>query len=108
MFFTFKAWKTFSALSSAGSSDYEKVKLAVLVIYALVPEAYRQRFTNWRKGDKQTYVDRIFWLISHIGALIPVLSNYDDLIVLEKFKSFLPAHLATYINEKKVKPWILH
>lgn len=52
--FTGKAQRAFSALSSAESGDYEKVRLTVLKAYELVPVAYRQRYSNWRKGSKQT------------------------------------------------------
>ena len=38
------------------SSDYEVVKAAILHAYELVPEAYRQRFRGFRKGEKQTFV----------------------------------------------------
>lgn len=49
---TGRAQEAFSSLTTGDSSDYQKVKVAVLKAYELVPEAYRQRFRNWRKGDK--------------------------------------------------------
>lgn len=44
-----KAQEAYSALSSEQSSDFDKVKQAVLKAYELVPEAYRQKFRNTRK-----------------------------------------------------------
>ena len=52
-----KAQKTFAALSFDDSSDYDVVKAAILKAYELVPEAYRQKFRNYKKDDKQTYVE---------------------------------------------------
>lgn len=55
--FTGKAQEAYSALSPGDSMDYAKVRAAVLKAYELVPEAYRQRFRGWRKGDRQTHVE---------------------------------------------------
>ncbi len=51
-----KAREAYSSLSVEESLDYEKVKTAVLRIYELVPEAYRQKFRNHKKTD-ETYVE---------------------------------------------------
>jgi hypothetical protein len=39
------------------SSNYEEVKEAILKIYEMVTEAYRQKCRNCRKRDDQTHVD---------------------------------------------------
>ena len=52
-----KAAEVYSALSVAESSDYDKVKAAILQAYELVPEAYRQKFRNYKKFDNQTFVE---------------------------------------------------
>lgn len=49
---TGRAQEAYSALSFIESQNYESVKSAVLKIYELVPEAYRQRFRTWRKTDR--------------------------------------------------------
>ena len=46
-----------SSLSVEDSLVYEKVKSAILRVYELVPEAYRQRFRGLRKTAGQTFVD---------------------------------------------------
>ena len=51
-----KAAEVYSALSLAESSDFDKVKDAILKSYQLVPEAYRQRFRKYKKFENQTYV----------------------------------------------------
>ena len=52
-----KAAEVYSAMSLTDSSDYEHVKQAILKAYELVPEAYRQKFRNYKKFDRQTYVE---------------------------------------------------
>ena len=52
-----KAAEVYSALAIADSSDYDKVKAAILKSYELIPEAYRQRFRRYKKFDNQTFVE---------------------------------------------------
>lgn len=52
-----RAQEAFVALTSADRKSYDAVKQAVLKCYELVPEAYRQRFRNWRKSEKQTHAE---------------------------------------------------
>ncbi|KAL0147780.1 hypothetical protein M9458_056923, partial [Cirrhinus mrigala] len=52
------AQEAFVALAPAERKKYNTVKQAVLKCYALVPEAYRQRFRNWRKGKARQYFSR--------------------------------------------------
>ena len=52
-----KARAVYSALSVEDSSQYDTVKMSILKAYELVPEAYRQRFRNTKKAEKQTYVE---------------------------------------------------
>lgn len=49
-FLTGKAQEAYSALSVADSVKYVLVKTAVLRAYELVPEAYCQRFRQFRRG----------------------------------------------------------
>ena len=86
--------------------DYAKVKSAVLKSYELVPEAYRQRFRSWVKGDKQTNVEFIRDLTSHFqrwcaAANVTSFDGLCELIVLEQFKDVIPQHVAAYVNEQK-------
>ncbi|RXN38034.1 Retrovirus-related Pol poly from transposon [Labeo rohita] len=77
---TGKAQEAYAALTMEDRKDYDKVKVAILKAYELVPEAYRQRFRSWRKDDFE---------------------KLRDLIILEQFKNIVPEYIATYINEKK-------
>ncbi|XP_065894244.1 uncharacterized protein [Dysidea avara] len=102
-----KARAVYSALSIEESSEYETVKTSILKAYELVPEAYRQRFRDSKKTDKQTYVEfgrekeMLFdrWCLSK-----NVDKNYvqlRQLVLVEEFKNCLPTELKTYIDEQK-------
>ena len=52
-----KAREIYSALPVDQSAKYAVVKEAVLKAYELVPEAYRQKFRDSTKEDKQTHVE---------------------------------------------------
>ena len=105
---TGKAQEAYSALSLAESKVYLSVKSAVLKAYELVPEAYRQKFRLWEKSAKQTHMEFARVLTTHfnrwcISLGVNTYADLCDLIVLEQFKDSVPSHIATYINEHKVK-----
>ncbi|KAJ8339679.1 hypothetical protein SKAU_G00343120 [Synaphobranchus kaupii] len=52
-----KAQDAVATLSLADSLNYEVVKAAVLRAYELVPEAYRQKFRDYRKALAQSFVE---------------------------------------------------
>ncbi|KAK0145475.1 hypothetical protein N1851_015612 [Merluccius polli] len=101
-----KAQEVYSALSLEDAADYDKVKQAVLRIYSLVPEAYRQKFRNYQKPEALTYVEYVRekemlfdrWLNSQEVTTFPALR---DLMVLEDFKNCLPQSVATHVSEHK-------
>lgn len=104
--FVGKAQEAYSSLSVEESLEYEHVKAAVLRVYELVPEAYRQKFRNHRKTD-ETYVEFVRekeslfdrWCSS---MKVKTFEELRELILLEEFKNCLPERVATYINEQKV------
>ncbi len=101
-----KAQEAYSSLSVEESLDYEQVKIAVLRIYELVPEAYRQKFRNHIKTD-ETYVEFVRekesmfdrWCAS---MKVKTYEELRELIILEEFKNCLPERVETYLNEQKV------
>ena len=46
-----KAQETYASLSFTDSANYDTVKIAILRCYEMVPEAYRQRFREYRMGE---------------------------------------------------------
>lgn len=105
---TGRAQEAYSALSEIDCLDYAKVKAAVLKSYELVPEAYRQKFRNWVKNERQTHVEFARELMGHFNRWCSALGvdtfdSLSELMVLEQFKNCLPQRVATYVNEQKPK-----
>lgn len=104
--FTGKAQEAYSSLTLEDAADYEKVKHAVLRIYALVPEAYRQKFRSYLKPEALTFVEYVRekemlfdrWLSSQE---VTTFQSLRDLIILEDFKNGLPQTVATHVSEHK-------
>ena len=105
--FTGKAQDVVAALSLEDSLDYEKVKAAVLRAYELVPEAYRQKFREYRKSTTQTFVE----FARNKGNLFDKWCNASkakdyaslrELVLLEDFKKGVPERCLVYLNEQKV------
>ncbi len=52
-----KAQEVCSSLPFEQSLDYDIVKTAMLRTYDLLPEAYRQKFWDYVKSSKQTFIE---------------------------------------------------
>ena len=105
---TGRAQEAYSALSDAESKSYGSVKAAVLRAYELVPEAYRQRFRTWKKGENQSHLEFARDLNSHFTRWYSASEVNDfeglcELMVLEQFKNSIPVQVATYVSEQKAK-----
>lgn len=102
-----KAQDAVAALPIEDSLNYELVKAAVLRAYELVPEAYRQKFRNYKKNPSQTYVEfarekgTLFdkWCSS---SKAPDYKSLREMILIEEFKRSLPDRVVVYMNERKV------
>ena len=102
-----KAQEIVASLSLAESLSYDKVKAAILRAYELVPEAYRQKFRNFKKAPSRTYVEfaREKGTLFDKWCTAAKCENYADLrelILLEDFKKNLPDRVVVYLNEQKV------
>ena len=102
---TGKAQEAYSAVCAQEGLTYEMVKLAVLRAYELVPEAYRQRFRQWVKSDKQTCVEFVRDLTSHFhrwcaAEKVDTFEGLSQLIIMEQFKNVAPQRVAAYLNER--------
>lgn len=73
---TGKVQEVHSALTVAESKVYDTVKAAVLKVYELLPEAYRQRFKSRKKLDNQTYTVFAYDLISQINRWCAASERY--------------------------------
>ena len=100
------AQEVYSAICGEDGLDYTTVKAAVLKSYELVPEAYRQKFRNWVKGDKQTNVEFVRDLTCHFqhwcsATKVSSFVSLCELIILEQFKDAIPQSVSIYVNEQK-------
>ena len=104
-----KAAEVYSALSLAESSDYDKVKDAILKAYQLVPEAYRQRFRKYKKFENQTYVEfarekeDLFDQWFRSKKIPDSYDNLRQLILIEEFKECVHQDLRSHLEDKNVK-----
>ncbi|XP_062903678.1 trichohyalin-like [Mobula hypostoma] len=102
-----KAQEAYSALSTEDAQKYEVVKEAILRIYELVPEAYRQRFRNERKQWDRTYLEFAREMQTYCErwcASKGVEGDYDrllQLILIEQFKGCVPEGMRPYLDEKE-------
>nr|XP_043874918.1 uncharacterized protein LOC122764957 isoform X2 [Solea senegalensis] len=103
---TGKAPEACASLSVEDGLSYEKVKSAILQVYELVPEAYRQRFRGLRKTASQTYADfaREKGMLFDRWCSSCKADNFNsvrELMLLEEFKNQVPER-TVYLNEQKV------
>ena len=104
-----KARAVYSALSVEDSGQYEVVKMNILKVYELVPEAYRQKFQNTKKTDKQNYVEfgrEKEMLFDRCCISKDISQDYFrlcQLMLLEEFKNCLPVDIKMYVDEQKIE-----
>ena len=74
----------------------------------MVPEAYRQRFRDYRMGENQTYVEFFRQKETYLDRWIAakgIGTDYDklrQLILIEEFKWCVHYNLKTFLNERQV------
>ena len=102
-----KASETFTALSPEQTSDYQFVKESILKAYQLIPEAYRQKFRNYKKEGDKTHVEfgrEKERLLDRWCASEEIRKDYERLrqmILLEEFKNCVHPAIKNYIAEQK-------
>ena len=103
-----KAQDTYASLSITDSANYDTVKRAILRSYEMVPEAYRQRFRDYRMGENQTYVEFIRQKETYLDRWIAakgIVTDYNklrQLILIEEFKWCVHDNVKTFLNERQV------
>lgn len=78
-------------MSGAGGTRNSAVKSAVLKVYELVPEAYRQRFRGCKRED-QVYMKYMQEVMRHFDSWYPssgmnTFEGLRELMLLEQFKA---------------------
>lgn len=106
---TGKAQEPCFSLPIEESLVYDKVKNAVLRVYELVPEAFRQRFQDWKKKTDQTYSDfarekEVLFDRWCCACQMRDFRSVQELMRLEEFKNCIPERVVVYLNKQKVTP----
>ena len=101
---TGKAQEAYLALSPQDSEDYDKVRQAVLKVFELVPEAYRQQFRSERPRPGQTYMDFARQQEAAFDKWVRASEVYGvqqlrELMILEQFKQGLPKTIQVHLND---------
>ena len=102
-----KASETYTALSLEQTSDYQFVKESILKAYQLIPEAYRQKFRNYKKEGDKTHVEfgrEKERLLDRWCASEEIRKDFERLrqmILLEEFKNCVHPAIKNYIAEQK-------
>ena len=100
--------KVYTAMSKEDSADYEKVKSKILDAYERVPEAYRQQFRGYVKGEKQTFCEFASEEVRIFDRWVRACKSEDEygklreVILLEEFLRKLSTEVRTYVTERKV------
>ena len=104
-----KAQEVFAVLSEEQSSDYATVKAAILNAYALVPEAYRQKFRKLKRQPGHTFVEfarEKELVLDRWYRSLKIEKNYENLrqlLLLEEFKNSIHPDVKSHLDEHKVK-----
>jgi len=101
-----KAQEAYTALSVEERKNYDSVKSAVLKAFELVPEAYRQRFRTWTKGERQTHMEVTRELSNHFDrwcttSKVQSFGELREMMITEQLKNIIPDQIAVYINKNK-------
>ncbi|XP_068203040.1 uncharacterized protein [Palaemon carinicauda] len=102
-----KAQKIYAALNEEMSADYSQVKNLILKAYELVPEAYRQKFRNMKKGWEETFVEfarrkRVAFQEWLKAKSVEDFDALKELILIEEFKNNINFDLKTHLEDLKL------
>ncbi|XP_064100696.1 uncharacterized protein LOC135211309 [Macrobrachium nipponense] len=102
-----KSQRVYNTLNEGLSSDYDSVKAIILKAYDLVPEAYRQKFRNFKKSPDMTFVEFAQkkeqfmddWLKP---KEVDSFEKFRELILTEEFKRSVSRELKIHLEELKI------
>ncbi|KAM4622271.1 uncharacterized protein O3C94_020089 [Discoglossus pictus] len=101
-----RAAEAYRTMPDEDSRDYQKVKQAILDRYAITQEAYRQRFRESRKTEKDTHME---WAhrLTRVGkgwvqaAQATTVEDMLQLLLLEQFFQGLTPDLQNWLRDRK-------
>ena len=104
-----KAREIYTQLPLDQSSDYDTVKDLIFKAYALVPEAYRQKFRNCRKEHDQTHVEfartkeQLFDRWCSSKNVKSDHAKLRQLMLVEEFKRCIHSDVKSFLDEREVE-----
>ena len=103
---TGKAQQAYAMLSAGDTTDYSKVKEAILRRYDISEETYRQRFRGERRKAEEAYVELSARLRDLAGKWMAVGHTVEEVLeklVVEQLVNTMPAELRIWVAERKPK-----
>ena len=101
---TGKAQQAFAAMREGDSTNYQRVKEAILKRYNISEETYRQRFRGAKKGDEETYTElvvRLEDLLAKWTASCETIGDVREKFTVEQLLSTMPDDLRVWVSERK-------
>lgn len=104
---TGKARTTYISVTEDVRQDYYRLKKAILDVYQLRPEAYRQKFRKTTKRSDQSHVNFLHQTkkVFHSWMKSQTVGNVEEMtevIVLENFLDNIEPWVANYLRNKSV------
>ena len=96
-----KTQEIYGSLSVEQSSNYEHVKEAILKAYELVPEAYKQKFRNYLKYDREK--ENFFNRWCHSKEVGQDFEKLKQMGLLEEFEGKVRPDIRSHLDEQKVE-----
>ncbi|XP_068232057.1 uncharacterized protein [Palaemon carinicauda] len=101
-----KSQRVYNTLNEGLSSDYDSVKAIILKAYDLVPEAYRQKFRNFKKNPDMTFVEfarkKEQFMDDWLKSKEVDTGKLRELILTEEFKRSVSRELKIHLEELKI------
>ena len=101
-----KAQQAYAAMDAAESSNYERVREAILLRYDIDQESYRQRFRMAKRKESETnreLTTRLQDLVKKWMKKCETITEVKDLIVMEQLVKTLPGDIGIFVVERQPK-----
>ncbi|XP_040271410.1 uncharacterized protein LOC120986769 [Bufo bufo] len=106
-----RAAEAYRAIPDEDSTNYAKVKQAILARYVITSEAYRLKFRDIKKLARDTHTEWAHrlqraakgWLEA---TQVNTLEDLFQLMVMEQFFDGIPAHLQNWVRDRKLRQYL--
>ena len=101
-----KAQQAYAEMDAAESSNYDRVREAILLRYDIDQESYRQRFRTAKRKEGETnreLTTRLQDLVEKWTKKCETIAEVKDLIVMEQLVKTLPGDIGIFVVERQPK-----